>query len=216
VSRQLGLLEEELGMPLFERKGKRLVEPTPVCKAIVQELDRIEQSMENIRAVADDYRLQTRGEIRIATTHTQAKYFLPGYDWNHGLVLPDGHPLAEGKLTLARIAAHPVLTYIFGFTGRSKIHETFRQAGLALDVTFAATDTDVIISYVRLGFGAGIIAKMAYSHIHDDDLVLRDLSQLLPVSTTRVAWMKNKYLKQYVLEMVDLLVEQGESEEWYA
>ncbi|WGZ94739.1 MAG: LysR substrate-binding domain-containing protein [Candidatus Thiothrix putei] len=116
---------------------------------------------------------------------------------------------------MARIAAHPVLTYIFGFTGRSKIHETFRSAGLELDVTFAATDTDVIISYVRLGFGAGIIAKMAYSHIHDDDLVLRDLSQLLPVSTTRVAWMKNKYLKQYVLEMVDLLVEQGESEEWY-
>jgi LysR family cys regulon transcriptional activator len=269
VSRQLGLLEEELGMPLFERKGKRLVEPTPVCKAIVQELDRIEQSMENIRAVADDYRLQTRGEIRIATTHTQAKYFLPEvmlefrqrypdvaihflqgtpvelvrmlhdgkadiavcteeldkdaaldsrkcYDWNHGLVLPDGHPLAEGMLTLQRIAAHPVLTYIFGFTGRSKIHETFRAAGLALDVTFAATDTDVIISYVRLGFGAGIIAKMAYSHIHDDDLVLRDLSHLLPVSTTRVAWMKNKYLKQYVMEMVDLLVEQGESEEWYA
>ncbi|UJS25635.1 LysR substrate-binding domain-containing protein [Thiothrix winogradskyi] len=268
VSRQLGLLEEELGMPLFERKGKRLVESTPVCKAIVQELDRIEQSLENIRAVADDYRLQTRGEIRIATTHTQAKYFLPEvmlefrqrypdvaihflqgtpvelvrmlhdgkadiavcteeldkdssldsrkcYDWNHGLVLPDGHPLAEGRLTLARIAEHPVLTYIFGFTGRSKIHDTFRNAGLTLDVTFAATDTDVIISYVRLGFGAGIIAKMAYSHIHDDDLVLRDLSQLLPVSTTRVAWLKNKYLKQYVMEMVDLLVEQGESEEWY-
>lgn len=268
VSRQLGLLEEELGMPLFERKGKRLVEPTPVCKAIVQELDRIEQSLENIRAVADDYRLQTRGEIRIATTHTQAKYFLPEvmlefrqrypdvaihflqgtpvelvrmlhdgkadiavcteeldkdssldsrkcYDWNHGLVLPDGHPLAEGKLTLQRIAEHPVLTYIFGFTGRSKIHDTFRNAGLTLDVTFAATDTDVIISYVRLGFGAGIIAKMAYSHIHDDDLVLRDLSPLLPVSTTRVAWLKNKYLKQYVMEMVDLLVEQGESEEWY-
>ncbi|WML92082.1 LysR substrate-binding domain-containing protein [Thiothrix lacustris] len=269
VSRQLGLLEEELGMQLFERKGKRLVEPTPVCKAIVQELDRIEQSLENIRAVADDFRLQTRGEIRIATTHTQAKYFLPEvmlefrqrypdvaihflqgtpvelvrmlhdgkadiavcteelgndtaldsrkcYDWNHGLVLPDGHPLSDGKLSLQRIAKYPVLTYIFGFTGRSKIHDTFRNAGLHLDVTFAATDTDVIVSYVRLGFGAGIIAKMAYSHIHDDDLVLRDLSHLFPVSTTRVAWLKNKYLKQYITEMVDLLVEQGESEEWYA
>lgn len=269
VSRQLGLLEEELGMPLFERKGKRLVEPTPVCKAIVHELDCIEQSLENIRAVADDFRLQTRGEIRIATTHTQARYFLPEvmlefrqrypdvaihflqgnpaelvrmlhdgkadiavcteelandsalesrkcYDWNHGLVLPEGHPLCEGKLTLQRIAKYPVLTYIFGFTGRSKIHETFRTAGLALDVTFAATDTDVIISYVRLGLGAGIIAKMAYSHIHDDDLALRDLSHLLPVSTTRVAWLKNKFLKQYITEMVDLLVEHGESEEWYA
>jgi len=269
VSRQLGLLEEELGMPLFERRGKRLVEPTPVCKAIVQELDLIEQSLENIRAVADDYRLQTRGEIRIATTHTQAKYFLPEvmlefrqrypevaihflqgtpvelvrmlhdgkadiavcteeldkdsglesrkcYDWNHGLVLPEGHPLAAGKLTLERIAQHPVLTYIFGFTGRSKIHETFRAAGLRLDVTFAATDTDVIISYVRLGFGAGIIAKMAYSHIHDDELVLRDLSHLFPRSSTHVAWLKNKYLKQYVNDMVKLLQEHGESESWYA
>ena len=269
VSRQLGLLEEEMGMPLFERRGKRLVEPTPVCKAIVQELDRIEQSLENIRAVADDYRLQTRGEIRIATTHTQAKYFLPEvmlefrqrypevaihflqgtpvelvrmlhdgkadiavcteeldkdsglesrkcYDWNHGLVLPEGHPLAAGKLTLERIAQHPVLTYIFGFTGRSKIHETFRAAGLRLDVTFAATDTDVIISYVRLGFGAGIISKMAYSHIHDDELVLRDLSHLFPRSSTHVAWLKNKYLKQYVNDMVKLLQEHGESESWYA
>ena len=269
VSRQLGLLEEELGMPLFERRGKRLVEPTPVCKAIVQELDRIEQSLENIRAVADDYRLQTRGEIRIATTHTQAKYFLPEvmlefrqrypevaihflqgtpvelvrmlhdgkadiavcteeldkdsglesrkcYDWNHGLVLPEGHPLAAGKLTLERIAQHPVLTYIFGFTGRSKIPETFRAAGLRLDVTFAATDTDVIISYVRLGCGAGIIAKMAYSHIHDDELVLRDLSHLFPRSSTHVAWLKNKYLKQYVNDMVKLLQEHGESESWYA
>ena len=83
-------------------------------------------------------------------------------------------------------------------------------------MTFAATDTDVIISYVRLGFGAGIIAKMAYSHIHDDDLVLRDLSALFPPSTTRVAWLKNKFLKKYILELTDLLVEYGESEDWYA
>lgn len=269
VSRQLALLEEELGMPLFERKGKRLAAPTPVCQAIVQELDKIEQSLENIRAVADDFRVQTQGEIRIATTHTQAKYFLPEvmlefrqhypdvaihflqgtpmelvqmlhsgkadiavcteelaqdnalnsrkcYDWNHGLVVPAEHPLSQGELSLKRIAAQPVLTYIFGFTGRSKIHETFRDADLSLDVTFAATDTDVILSYVRLGFGAGIIAKMAYSHIHDDDLILRDLSQLLPVSSTRVAWLKNKYLRGYMQEMVDLLVEHGESEGWYA
>lgn len=269
VSRQLALLEEELGMPLFERKGKRLVEPTPVCKMIAKELDHIEQSLGNIRALADDYRTQTRGELRVATTHTQARYFLPDvmlefrqrypdvaihflqgnpaelvrmlhegkadiavcteelhedpelesrkcYDWNHGVVIPAGHPLAEGKITLDRLASYPVLTYIFGFTGRSKIHDAFAQAGLKLDVTFAATDTDVIISYVRLGFGAGIIAKMAYSHIHDDDLIMRDLAHLFPPSTTRVGWLKNKYLKQYVHDLVDLLVEHGESETWYA
>ena len=269
VSRQLSLLEEELGMPLFERKGKRLVEPTPVCQALEREIDRIEQALENIRSVADDFRMETSGEVRIATTHTQAKYFLPEvllefrqrypgvaihllqgapsqlvgmlregkadiavcteeigsaagltsekcYDWNHALVLPSQHPLQDGELSLERIARYPVLTYVFGFTGRSKIHDTFLDAGCNLDVSFAATDTDVILSYVRLGFGAGIIAKMAYSYIHDDDLSLRDLSHLLPVSTTRVAWTKNKYLKQYVSDLVQLLLEHGESEDWYA
>lgn len=268
VSRQLSLLEEELGMPLFERNGKRLVEATPVCRAIVRELENINQSMENIRAIADEFRKQTHGEIRIATTHTQAKYFLPEvmldfrqrypdvaihflqgtpnqlvkmlhdgkadiavcseelasdtalesrkcYDWIHGLVLPEGHPLTQGELTLQRIANYPLLTYTFGVAGRSAIHETFVAAGLTPDVTFAATDTDVIMTYVRLGFGAGIIAKIAYSHIHDDDLILRSLSHLFPPATTRVAWMKNKYLKQFMRDMVDLLVEYGESESWH-
>ena len=269
VSRQLSLLEAELGMPLFERKGKRLVEPTPVCKALIQEVDGIEQSLENIRAIADDFRMEVNGEIRIATTHTQAKYFLPEvmvefrqrypaiaihllqgtpaqlvdmlrdgkadmavcteeigkasglfsekcYDWNHGLILPEGHALSEGELTLKRVAEHPILTYVFGFTGRSKLHETFLEEGLEMDVSFAATDTDVILSYVRLGFGPGIIAKMAYSHIHDNDLTLRDLSHLFPHSTTRVAWAKNKYLRAYHTDLVDLMLEYGESEGWYA
>ncbi|HPQ94974.1 MAG: LysR family transcriptional regulator [Thiothrix sp.] len=269
VSRQLSLLEAELGLPLFERKGKRLVEPTPVCQALEKEINLIEQALENIRAVADDYRMETSGEIRIATTHTQAKYFLPEvllefrqrypsisihllqgtpaqlvdmlregkadiavcteeignapgivsqkcYDWNHALIAPVGHSLCEGELTLARMARHPVLTYVFGFTGRSKLHNTFKSAGLVLDVSFAATDTDVILSYVRLGFGAGIIAKMAYSHVHDDDLVLRDLSHLFPVSTTRIGWAKHKYMKTYLAELVELLLEYGESENWYA
>nr|CAA6829674.1 MAG: Cys regulon transcriptional activator CysB [uncultured Thiotrichaceae bacterium] len=269
VSRQLSLLEEELGMPLFERKGKRLVEPTPVCKALIEEVDGIEQSLENIRSIADDFRMQTNGEIRIATTHTQAKYFLPEvlvefrqrypaisihllqgtpaqlvdmlregkadmavcteeiskasglfsekcYNWNHGLILPEGHALNEGELTLQRIAKNPVLTYVFGFTGRSKLHEAFLKENLKMDVSFAATDTDVILSYVRLGFGPGIIAKMAYSYIHDDDLMLRDLSHLFPHSTTYVAWAKNKYLRAYHTDLVDLMLEYGESEDWYA
>ena len=85
-----------------------------------------------------------------------------------------------------------------------------------MNVSFAATDTDVILSYVRLGFGAGIIAKMAYSERYDNDLILRDISHLFPVSVTRVAWAKNKYLRAYHSDLVSLLLEYGKSKNGYA
>jgi len=262
VSRQLSLLEEELGLPLFVRKGKRLVAPTPLCLDIVKEVDNMEMALENIRAVADDHRDARIGELRLATTHTQAKYYLPVvinefrekypkvkihflqgnpaqlvdmlhkreadiavcteelsehadlvthkcYDWNHALTIPPDHPLAKGKLSLERIAEYPLLTYVFGFTGRTKIQDAFEALGINPDVTFAATDTDVIKSYVRLGFGAGIIAKMAFTDDSDDDLVLRDLSKFFPYSTTTAAYVKSKFLKDYLQDFVELLVKHG-------
>jgi len=76
-------------------------------------------------------------------------------------------------------------------------------------VTFSATDTDVIKSYVRLGFGAGIISKMAYSKKTDTDLVMRDLSEFFPESTTTAAYVKSKFMKSYLDDCVDLLVQHG-------
>ena len=122
---------------------------------------------------------------------------------------PHDHPLTSGKLSLRRIAEHPLLTYVFGFTGRTKVHDAFKELGLSTDITFAATDTDVIKSYVRLGFGAGIIAKMAYSPESDGDLLLRDLSGFFPVSTTRVAYIKSKYINAYLNDCIELLVDHG-------
>ncbi len=262
VSRQLSLLEDELGMPLFVRKGKRLDAPTPLCLDIANEIDNMELALENIRAVADDHRDARVGELRLATTHTQAKYFLPSvinefrekypkvkihffqgnpaqlvemlhkreadiavcteelqehsdlithscYDWNHALIVPPEHPLAKGKLSLQRIAEYPLLTYVFGFTGRTKIQEAFEDLGLKTDITFAATDTDVIKSYVKLGFGAGIIAKMAFEDKSNDGLLLRDLSEFFPSSTTTAAYVKSKFLKSYLQEFIDILVKHG-------
>lgn len=261
VSRQLSLLEDELGLPLFERKGKRLVKATPLSEAIVKQVGSIELALDNIRAVADDFRDGRQGEIRIATTHMQAKYFLPPvlnafrqrypkvkvnflqgnpgqlvrmlhdgeadvavcteelandealkthhcYDWNHALILPENHELTEGELSLERIAQHPILTYVLGFTGRSKIEKAFADSGLTIDTSFSATDSDVIKSYVKLGFGVGIIAKIA--HLEDEDgLVLRDLAEFFPESVTRIAYMKNKHLKTYITDLVELLENYG-------
>jgi len=77
VSRQLQLLENELGSPLFERHGKRLLGLTPLGERIMAEVERIHQAKKNIQTMADDFRDNRNGTLHIATTHTQAKYLLP-------------------------------------------------------------------------------------------------------------------------------------------
>ncbi|MEI8237549.1 MAG: LysR substrate-binding domain-containing protein [Methylococcaceae bacterium] len=77
VTRQLQLFESEIGSPLFERKGKRLVAMTPLGLRIMDEVNAIHQAKNNIQSLASDYLDSNHGVLHIATTHTQAKYFLP-------------------------------------------------------------------------------------------------------------------------------------------
>ncbi len=265
VSRQLQLFEDELGSPLFVRKGKKLIALTPLGQQIMAEVSRINQAKLNIHNIAQDYINSERGVIRIATTHTQAKYFLPQpiqrfrekypgvriyivqaspeqlivqlhehkadiavctervqddhdlvtqecYQWHHAVVMPTNHPLSEGDISYERLARYPILTYSFGFTGRSNIESAFAVAGLHLDIILAAADTDVIKTYVRLGMGVGIIAAMAYDALIDKDLVIRDLAHLIPKSTTKIAYLRQHYLPQYSRQFIqELLLAAGKS-----
>jgi LysR family cys regulon transcriptional activator len=66
---------------------------------------------------------------------------------------PD-HPLAgKGSVTIEELAQYPLVTYTFGFTGRSELDTAFNRAGLTPRIVFTATDADVIKTYVRLGWG---------------------------------------------------------------
>src|SRR5210317_264042 len=77
VSKQLKLLEEELGMQLFTRKGKSLDAVTPAGEKVLERARVIMQEVENIRTLAADYFEEKDGSLSIATTHTQARYVLP-------------------------------------------------------------------------------------------------------------------------------------------
>ena len=250
VSRQLQLFEAELGSPLFERQGKKLIGMTTLGIRIMEEVATINRAKTNIQNIAADYLDSNQGILHLATTHTQAKYFLPVpiqrfrekypgvkiymvqsspdqlidqlhtrradiaictekvdldadlvietcYEWHHALVVPQQHPLSEGDITLERLSTFPILTYSFGFTGRSNIESAFKNTGLELDITLAASDTDVIKTYVRLGMGVGLITAMAYDPLADWDLVARDLSHLIPSSRTKIAYLKHNYLPLY-------------------
>ena len=78
VSKQLKLLEEELGLLLFTRKGKSLGSITPAGHQVIERARIIMREADSIRSLASDYFQEEEGSLSIATTHTQARYVLPG------------------------------------------------------------------------------------------------------------------------------------------
>ena len=77
VSRQIRELEEELGVEIFERNGKRLTGLTSPGKDILRIIDRLLLEAENLQQAGQEYSGVKRGTLTIATTHTQARYVLP-------------------------------------------------------------------------------------------------------------------------------------------
>lgn len=77
ISKQLKLLEQELGVQLFTRKGKSLSAITPAGRDVIARARRILREAENIRNLASDLSGEQEGTLSIATTHTQARHVLP-------------------------------------------------------------------------------------------------------------------------------------------
>jgi LysR family cys regulon transcriptional activator len=258
ISKQIRLLEDELGVEIFVRNGKRVVEVTPPGKAILSIAQRILQEADNLKLAAQDFSNQDSGSLTIATTHTQARYMLPGvvqrftqrypkvklgliqgnpvqicqfaisgqadfciateaiatfeelvmlpcYGWNRCVIAPPDHPILKQKtLTLEVIAQYPVITYDFAFTGRSQINRAFETKGIKPNVVLTAIDSDVIKTYVALGLGIGILAKMAYDPARDSNLRALDASHLFESSTTRLGIPRNAYLRSYVYDFIEM------------
>jgi LysR family cys regulon transcriptional activator len=258
ISKQIRLLEDELGVEVFSRSGKHLTQITPAGEVIIRIAGEILRQVESIKQAAQEFGNERRGALSIATTHTQARYALPGvirrfreqypdvtlhmnqgtptqiaemaasgqvdfaiategmdlfhdlvmmpcYRWNRAVVVPRDHRLAGRQtVTLADVAAEPIVTYVFGFTGRSKLDDAFHDAGLEPNVVFTATDTDVIKTYVRLGLGVGIIAAMALDPVLDQDLVALDASHLFKSSVTHIGFRKGTFMRRFMFDFIAL------------
>ncbi|HUY02012.1 MAG TPA: HTH-type transcriptional regulator CysB [Rhodocyclaceae bacterium] len=78
VSRQIRVLEQELGVDVFVRQGKRLTGVTAPGQEILKIAGRMLQDVDNLRGVGREFSNEESGSLSIATTHTQARYMLPG------------------------------------------------------------------------------------------------------------------------------------------
>jgi LysR family cys regulon transcriptional activator len=131
---------------------------------------------------------------------------LPGYQWHHCVVVPEGHELRKVKpLTLEAIARFPLVTYDPTFAGRGAIDRAFAARGLAPEVALSALDSDVIKSYVSLGLGVGIISQRAFRAGKEEGLAAIDSSHLFPAQTTRIAYRRGAYLRAYAIEFIRMI-----------
>lgn len=257
ISKQIRLLEDELGVEIFARSGKHLSHITAAGQRIIDTAGEILRQCESIKQIAQEFSNERAGELTVATTHTQARYALPKvigqfiqefpdvslhmnqgtpaqiaemaadgsvdfaiategledfpelitmpcYSWNRCVVVPKEHPLAqEKKISLTTLVQHPIVTYVFGFTGRSKLDEAFKEQGLEPRVVFTAADSDVIKTYVRLGLGVGIVARMAVDEVEDSDLVVLDASELFEPSVTKIAFRRGTFLRGYMASFIE-------------
>ncbi len=257
ISKQVRMLEDELGVQIFGRSGKHLTHVTDAGQEIIDIARKIMAQVESIKAVSREHNLPDQGKLNIATTHTQARYalpqviqgfmqrfpnvslhmhqgtpsqisdlaakgeadfaiateslhlyndllMLPCYHWNRSVIVKHDHPLAQkGTITIEDIAKHPLVTYVFGFTGRSELDHAFNQAGLTPKIVFTATDADVIKTYVRLGVGIGVVASMAIDEEVDTDLVRIDASHLFEYSTTKIGFRRGNFLRGYMYDFIE-------------
>ena len=257
ISKQIRLLEDELGVEIFSRSGKHLTRVTPTGEKILKIAGDILRQVDGIKQLTQEHNSPNHGSLSIATTHTQARYALPSiiegfigkypnvslhmhqgtpvqisekaadgtvdfaiatealelfsdllmmpcYRWNRCILVPKDHPLAQlDSLTLEDVALYSIVTYVFGFTGRSRLDDAFRDKGLKPKVVFTATDADVIKTYVRLGLGIGIVAHMAYDPEADSDLVAIEAGHLFESSVTSIGFRKGTYLRGYMYDFIE-------------
>lgn len=155
--------------------------------------------------------LASKGTVDFAIATEALELFdnlimMPCYRWNRSVVVTHEHPLAKASLllTLETLAEYPIVTYVFGFTGRSQLDKAFQNAGLSPNLVFTASDADVIKTYVKMNFGVGIVASMAYDPKIDTELVSIDASHLFEPSVTRIGFRRGTFLRAYMYEFIRL------------
>jgi len=77
ISKQIRLLEDELGIQVFIRNGKRVVAVSEPGKEVLRIAERILREAQNLKRVGDEFSREAEGSLTVATTHTQARYALP-------------------------------------------------------------------------------------------------------------------------------------------
>jgi LysR family cys regulon transcriptional activator len=259
VSRQIQLLEAELGFEIFLRTRNRIIGLTAPGEHVVDIARRVVDDIGALRSLKDEVSVGNRGTLTIGTTHTQARYVLPrviaefmrlypdielvlkegdpeevcqmvdagdadlaiatetSRDFSHLVKLPcfeitrsvvakANHPILKlKKLTLPDIAAYPIIIYGARHSGRQKVMDAFRKAGIKPKISLNAVDADICKTYVELGIGIAILADITVDPARDTGIRARSARDLFESSMVYVTLRSASYVRPYVIDFLRII-----------
>lgn len=259
VSRQIQLLENELGFEIFLRTRNRIIGLTPPGEHVVEIARRVVDDVGALRSLKDQVSVGNRGTLTIGTTHTQARYVLPRviasfveaypdvelilkegdpeevcqmvdagtadlaigtetsrafphlvklpcFEIKRSVVAKVGHPILKvRKLTLEAIAAYPIIVYGARHSGRFKVMDAFRKAGIEPKISLSAVDADICKTYVELGLGIAILADITVDPVRDTNIRARSAEGLFESSICYVTLRSASYIRPYVADFLQII-----------
>lgn len=256
VSKQIKLLEDELGVQIFARSGKHLSDITPIGNEIIMLSRDILNKTHDIKELAIEHSRPNQGSLSIATTYTQARYTLPSviqtvineypditlnmmqnssslclqhvqrgqvdfaiiedlqgldetlialpcYHWNYVIIVMKDHPLTHLQpISIDELANYPLISYDFSKEGADLL-KAFIKVDKQPNIVFNTTDEELIKTYVKLGMGVGIVAKMSIHDLNDRDLTVLNAGHIFSYNTTYLVFSRALFLRRYMYQFIN-------------
>lgn len=258
LTRQIQLLEHELGFPVFERRKNRPFRLTAAGHSALMRAQKIIGEARELRHLKEDLGEQS-GTLVIATTDFNAQYLLlPAikafraahprvalsitsvdpkiaahlvktgnadlglcsasaemtnelasykcFEVERAVIVPRGHPLARVKrLTLAQIAAYPLIVYDNRLSGGRRVLDVFEERGIKVQIALSATTPDAMKAYVAAGVGVGIIQARAFDKAKDHGIVALSASRLFRPTSVFLLVRKDSPTRPFARDFITLL-----------
>jgi LysR family cys regulon transcriptional activator len=157
ISKQIRDLEEELGVALFNRRGKRLLGLTEPGKQVIKIADRMLLEAENIKQVASQFAEVTSGTLQIATTHTQARYVLPS------IILKFKDAFPDVRLAITQAGPKEILSLLVAGDV---------DVGIATDTL---EDSPGVVAFPYYSWRHVVVAPLNHPLVGKDNVTLEDL-----------------------------------------
>ena len=140
------------------------------------------------------------------TEETQTLVRLPCYRFRRCVLVPKGHPLLKKKrITLADMAAYPMINLDASFASGVSVMSTFQAKGITPNVVLTATDADVIKAYVAAGLGIATLPEIAFDPKQDTALTTINARHLFPPNISHLWMHRHLYLRAYAYEFIGML-----------